>query len=59
MPLLHQKAHQFLCRLTIRRDLVFALVADPGHSLDLLELLNAPLRNISEDFVLRFNDFHN
>ena len=59
MPLLHQKAHQLLCRLAIRRDLVFALVADPGHPLDLLQLFDAALRNISEDFILRFNDFHN
>ena len=59
MPLLHQKAHQLLCRLTIRRDLILALVADPGHPLDLLQFLDATLRDISENFVLRFNDFHN
>ena len=59
MPLFHQKAHQLLCRLTIRRDFVLALVADPGNALDLLQLPDATLRNISEDFVLRFNDFNN
>ena len=58
MPLLHQKAHQLLRRLTIRRDLVLALVADPGNALDLLQLLDTALRDISENFVLRFNDFH-
>ena len=39
------KAHQFLCRLAIRRDLVLALVADPGHPFDLLEFFDASLRN--------------
>ena len=59
MPLFNEKAHQLLRRLPIRRDLVLALIADPCHALDLLELLDASLRNISEDFVLRFNDSHN
>ena len=26
---------------------------------DLLQLLDAALRDISENFILRFNDFHN